>query len=88
MVEKAALAFNAFLTSSAVTYGYSPYSKKLGKWCSRTNLTNQSGFSFQSSGNPSRLVNTVLMPLWPNSWTASSVEVSVSAHGACSRRCH
>jgi hypothetical protein len=31
------------LTSSAVTYGYSPYSKKLGKWCSRTNFTNESG---------------------------------------------
>jgi hypothetical protein len=46
MVEKAALSLSAFLTSSAVTYGYSPYSKKLGKWCSRTNFTNESGFSF------------------------------------------
>ena len=30
MVEKAALSVSAFLTSSAVTKGYSPYSKKLG----------------------------------------------------------
>ena len=37
---KAALSLSAFLISSAVTYGYSPYSRKLGHWCSRTNLTN------------------------------------------------
>ena len=30
MVEKAALSVSAFLTSSAVTKGYSPYSRKLG----------------------------------------------------------
>jgi hypothetical protein len=50
MSEKAALRRNAFLISSAVTYGYSPYSRKLGHWYSRTNLTHASGFSFQSSG--------------------------------------
>ena len=61
--EKAAFNRSAFLISSAVTYGYSPYSRKLGTWCSRTNLMNASGFSFQSSGNPSRLVKTVVMPV-------------------------
>jgi hypothetical protein len=30
MFEKAAFSRNAFLISSAVTYGYSPYSRKLG----------------------------------------------------------
>ena len=30
ILEKAALSFNAFLISSALTYGYSPYSRKLG----------------------------------------------------------
>lgn len=29
--EKAFLSLRAFLTSSPVTYGYSPYSRKLGK---------------------------------------------------------
>src|SRR6476661_4203690 len=82
MVEKAALSFSAFLTSSAVTQGYSPYSKKLGKWCSRTNVTNESRFSFPSSRKPSRLVNTVLMPLWPNNCTASSVYSSGRPHFA------
>ena len=38
----------------ADTYGYSPYSRKLGHWCSRTNLTNAGAFVFQSVGNPSR----------------------------------
>jgi hypothetical protein len=55
MSEKAALRRNAFLFSSAVTYGYSPYSRKLGHWYSRTNITHAFGFSFQSSGKSSRL---------------------------------
>ena len=32
MVENAAFSRSAFLISSAVTYGYSPYSRKLGTW--------------------------------------------------------
>jgi len=40
MSEKVCFNFNAFLISVAVTYGYSPYSRKLGHWCSRTNLMN------------------------------------------------
>ena len=51
MVENASLSRSAFLTSSAVTYGYSPYFKKLGKWCSRTNFTNESGFSSNPPGS-------------------------------------
>jgi len=43
MSANAALSFRAFLISSAVTYGYSPYSKKLGHWAtalpSMNNLT-------------------------------------------------
>ena len=31
MSEKAAFNFSAFLISSAVAYGYSPYSRKLGR---------------------------------------------------------
>src|SRR4051794_39379659 len=38
MSENAALSLSAFLISSAVTKGYSAYSRKLGRWCSRTNL--------------------------------------------------
>src|SRR6478752_7036583 len=78
MSENAAFSRSAFLISSAVAYGYSPYSRKLGHWCSRTNLMNASGFSFQSSGKPSRLVKTVVIPVWLNSWTASSVYLSKS----------
>ena len=33
-VGERSLQAQPFLTSSAVTYGYSPYSKKLGTWCS------------------------------------------------------
>ena len=40
MSENADLSRSAFLISSAVTYGYSPYSRKLGHWWSRTNLMN------------------------------------------------
>src|ERR1043166_4829047 len=58
--DKADLTFRAFLISSALTNGYSPYSRKLGHWCSRTNLTNASGLVFQSFGKPSRFSNTVL----------------------------
>ena len=39
---------------------------------------NASGFSFQSSGKPSRLVKTVVMPVALNSATASSVYLSKS----------
>ena len=62
MLENAAFNFSAFLISSALTYGYSPYSRKLGHWCSRTNLMNAGAFVFQSSGKPSRFSKTVLMP--------------------------
>src|SRR5205809_8036036 len=78
MVEKAAFSLSAFLISFALTYGYSPYSRKLGHWCSRTNLTNAVGFVFQSSGNPSRFSKTVLMPYLPKRATASSVYLSKS----------
>ena len=54
MSENAAFNLSAFLISSALTYGYSPYSRKLGHWCSRTNLMNAGAFVFQSSGKPSR----------------------------------
>ena len=56
------LSRSAFLISSALTYGYSAYSRKLGRWCSRTNLMNAGVFVFQSSGNPSRFSKIVLMP--------------------------
>ena len=39
---------------------------------------NASGLVFQSSGNPSRLVKTVVMPVALNSATASSVYLSKS----------
>src|SRR5439155_7921784 len=62
MSANAVLSFRAFLISSADTYGYSPYSKKLGHWCSRTNLTNAGTLVFQSSGKPSRFSKTVFTP--------------------------
>ena len=63
MVDSALLTLSAFLTSSAVTYGYSPYSRKLGLWLSRKNLITAGRFVFQSSGQPSRFTNTVVMPV-------------------------
>src|SRR3954469_2525420 len=76
--ENFALSCSAFLISSAVAYGYSPYSRKLGHWCSRTNLTNADTFVFQSSGNPSRFSKTVFTPTFLNKATASSVYLSKS----------
>src|SRR5215467_9662798 len=76
--DRAFLILNAFLISSAVTYGYSPYSIKLGHWWSRTNLMNASGFVFQSIGNPSRFSKTVLMPVFVKRAIASSVYLSKS----------
>src|SRR5277367_544422 len=70
MSAKAALSLSAFLTSSDVTYGYSPYSKKLGHWCSRKNLMTADRFVFQSSGHPSRFTNTVVTPVLTNRATA------------------
>src|SRR5437867_7455877 len=78
MFSKAALRRSAFLISRAPTYGYSPYSRKLGHWCSRTNLTNAGALVFQSSGNPSRFSKTVLTPYFPKRATASSVYLSKS----------
>src|SRR5438552_3157744 len=78
MVEKAAFSLRAFLISSALTYGYSPYSRKLGHWCSRTNLMNAGAFVFQSSGKPSRFTKTVVMPVAEKRATASSVYLSKS----------
>ena len=49
--ENAALSLRAFLISSALTYGYSPYSRKLGRWCSRTNLMNAACSSSSPSGS-------------------------------------
>src|SRR5262249_45376808 len=48
IAEIAAFSRRAFLISSAVTYGHSPYSRKLGHWCSRTNLMNALAFVCQS----------------------------------------
>src|SRR5215467_11954027 len=76
--DKALLILSAFLISSELTYGYSPYSMKLGHWWSRTNLTNASGVVFQSAGNPSRFSKTVLIPVLVNSAMASSVYLSKS----------
>jgi hypothetical protein len=39
MDAKASFRASAFLISVAETYGYSPYSRRLGHWCSRTNLS-------------------------------------------------
>src|SRR5206468_10026837 len=78
MSAKAALSFRAFLISSAVTNGYSPYSRKLGHWCSRKNLTNAGTLVFQSSGNPSRFSKVVFTPNFVNRATASSVYLSKS----------
>src|SRR3954451_2750356 len=78
MVDMALFTFSAFLISSAVTYGYSPYSRKLERWCSRTNLTNAGAFVFQSIGNPSRFSKTVLTPVCVKSCMASSVYLSKS----------
>src|SRR5579862_6460215 len=61
---------SAFLISSAETNGYSPYSMKLGRWCSRTNLMNAGTFVFQSSGKPSRFSNAVFKPAFVKSATA------------------
>src|SRR4029077_16734721 len=78
MLENAAFNVSAFLISSALTYGYSPYSKKLGHWCSRTNLMNAAAFVSQSSGKPSRFTKTVVMPVFEKRATASSVYLSKS----------
>src|SRR5262249_33177845 len=78
MSEKACLSRSAFLISSAVTYGYSPYSRKLRHWCSRTNFMKAGALVFQSIGKPSRFSNTVLIPdCWKRA-IASSVYLSKS----------
>src|SRR6266540_1248273 len=84
--DKAFLIFKAFFISSAVTYGYSPYSIKLGHWWSLTNLMNASGFVFQSIGNPSRFSKTVLMPVFVKRAIASSVYLSKSLSKSTQRR--
>src|SRR5215218_2568402 len=76
--EKAWRMRRAFFTSCADTKGYSPYSRKLGWWWSRTNLTKAGAFVFQSSGNPSSFVKIVVMPVALNSAIASSVYLSKS----------
>ena len=56
MSENADFSFSAFLISSDVTYGYSPYSRKLGCWCARTKATLSPSKSAASAGraSPSR----------------------------------
>src|SRR5262249_16121129 len=76
--EKACRRRSAFLISSLPTYGYSPYSMKLGRWWSRKNLVTAAMFVFQSSGKPSRFTNAVVMPVSTNSATASSRYLSKS----------
>src|SRR5438132_12495135 len=76
--ENAAFNLSAFLISRALTYGYSPYSRKVGHGCSRTSLTSAGAFVFQSSGSPSRFSKTVLMPYFEKRATASSVYLSKS----------
>jgi hypothetical protein len=78
MSEYAALSLSAFLISSALTYGHSLYSKKLGQWWSRTNVTDAGRLVFQSLGKPSRFSKTVSMPVAEKSATASSVYWSKS----------
>src|SRR5262245_39726428 len=75
---KAAFSLSAFLISSALTYGYSPYSRKLGRWCSRTNLMKAGAFVFQSCGKPSRFSKTVSTPDAVKIAMASSVYLSKS----------
>ena len=48
--DRALLTLSAFLTSSAVTYGYSPYSRKLGHWWSRKNLFHAGTFALPVLG--------------------------------------
>ena len=50
MCDSADFTFSAFLISSALTNGYSPYSRKLGHWCSLTNLMNDSGIGLPVLG--------------------------------------
>src|SRR5262245_66462618 len=78
MEENASFRASAFLISAADTYGYSPYSRKLGHWCSRTNLMNAGALVFQSIGNPSSFSKTVSTPVALNNWMASSVYLSKS----------
>ena len=52
----AALSLSAFLISSALTYGYSPYSRKLGRWWSRTNLMNDDGVSLPILGETFKIL--------------------------------
>src|SRR2546430_12772847 len=74
--ENAAFNLSAFLISRALTYGYSPYSRKLGQWWSRTNLTNDDGLVFQSFGKPSRFSRKVLM------WTPLTVMTRISSYSS------
>src|SRR5262249_55702507 len=76
--EKACFSVSAFLISFAVTYGYSPYSRKLGHWCSATYFANAAGFVLQSIGKSTRFSKTVSTPVALNSSTASSVYLSKS----------
>src|SRR4051794_7554825 len=76
MSEKAALSFRAFLISSALKNGYSPYSMKLGHWWSYINLTKAGAFVLQSVGKPSRFSKTVVRPVAAKIATASSVYLS------------
>src|SRR5262245_11747395 len=78
IVESAVFTLRDFLTSSAVTYGYSPYSRKLGLWCSRKNLITACVLVRQSSGQPSKFTNTVVMPVELKSAMASSTYLSKS----------
>src|SRR5271167_4930896 len=78
ILENAAFNFRAFLISSALTNGYSPYSRKLEHWCSRKKLMTADKFVFQSSGHPSRFTKTVVMPVLTKSATASSRYLSKS----------
>src|SRR5262249_10099577 len=75
---KAAFSLSAFLISSALTYGYSPYSIKLVRWCSRTNLMTARAFVLQSSGKPSRFSKTVSTPVEVKMAMASSEYLSKS----------
>ncbi len=66
------------MISAAATYGYSPYSRKLGRWCARTKAMNAGTFVFQSGGKPSSFSKMVSMPVLAKSATASSVYLSKS----------
>jgi len=63
--ENACFSAGAFLISTPDTYGYSPYSRKLGHWCSRTNLMNAGAFGHVGEERGSRCASRDVTTWWP-----------------------